>query len=470
MKREITQKLIPINQIDMGLRARKTYEAIDDLIQSIRSHGLIQPIAVVDKTLVDHWEGIDEESLNDDKRYLLLAGGRRMTAFRKGDIAEKIPARIYDEHLSADEMKSIELYENLHRVGLSWQEEVSLKEEIHNLQVKLHGKPVRGTSNGKGHRVEDTAEMLGEAKSTVSADINLAKAIKKMPQLAGAKNKSEAAKMLRKLKEDVDKETRAKRIEKQRAETPLDKQREKLRNSYIVGPINDDMFDSGFFYHAKNIDSGTFDTVELDPPYAIALEEQKKASRIVTDDYDDIHTDFYEVWMENMLSECYRILKPNGWIICWFGPDPWFDIILRLMRQAGFEVRGLPGIWNKGRGQTQQPTRYLGNGYEMFFYGRKGHAAIKDQGRLNVYDYPPVNAHKKDHPTERPIEMIQDVIQTFTEPSGRVIVPCAGSGNTMLACSNLGIFSVGYDIKEKFRNDYVVKVDEGVPGEYKSYK
>lgn len=470
MKKEITQQLIPIKQIDMGLRARKTYEAIDELAQSIRSHGLIQPIAVLDKELVEDWDGIEEEALNPDKRYLLLAGGRRITAYRKEEIDDLIPARIYDEHLSADEMKSIELYENLHRVGLSYQEEVMLKEEIHELQVKLHGKPIRGKSNGKGHRVEDTAEMLGEAKSTVSADINLAKALRKMPELAKAKNKSEAMKMLRKLKDDVDKEKQAKKIEKQRAETPLDKQREKLRNSFILGPDKEDPLESGFFHLSHKLDSGTFDTVELDPPYAIDLVGQKKAGRTVTDDYDDVKEEVYIAWMEKMLSESYRILKPNGWIICWFGPDPWFDTILSIMRQVGFEARGLPGIWYKGRGQTQQPALYLGNSYEMFFYGRKGKASIKDQGHLNVFNYPAINPSDKDHPTERPIEMIQDVIQTFTKPGGRVLVPCAGSGNTILACSNLGMFSVGYEIKEKFRNDYVVKVNESQPGEYKSYK
>ena len=128
LKKPIAQESIPVQQIDTGLRARKTYEKIEELSGSIRDHGLIQPIAVLDKEKVENWTGIDKDDLKEDKRYLLLAGGRRITAWRYGGHGDKIPARIYDKPITADEMKSIELYENLHRIGLSWQEEVNLTE------------------------------------------------------------------------------------------------------------------------------------------------------------------------------------------------------------------------------------------------------------------------------------------------------------------------------------------------------
>ena len=65
--------------------------------------------------------------------------------------------------------------------------------------------------------------------------------------------------------------------------------------------------------------------------------------------------------------------------------------------------------------------------------------------------------------------MIQDVVETFATPDSKCLVPFAGSGNTLLACNNLDIKAVGYDISEKYQNDFVIRVHEGEINNYKSY-
>lgn len=466
---KFTGKRIQIEDIDAGDRARREHEKvydertketheIKDLIQSIRTNGLINPITLADKTKIKDWKGINTEHLDDSKPYLLLAGGRRLFAFISGEIAKEIDARISDRILSSEEIKTIELEENLRRVGLTWSEEVTLKERIHNLQQKIHGKAVRGKK--VGHSIEDTAEMLDQDRTTLVKDIGLAKAMQKMPELATARTKADARKMLKKLQKDIKAEEKALTVQKRRQETPLDKQRKNLYDSYIL---------KDFFSGIKGVERETIDIVELDPPYAIDLKGEKRSHRTITDDYNEIDKAEYEEFMTNVLTECYRVMKAHSWLVCWFGPDPWFGTLLEIMRETGFTVRGLPGIWSKGRGQTQRPALYLANAYEMFFYARKGEPGIKKQGRINTFDFPPVAAQRKNHPTERPIEMIEEVLRTFSDPDSRVLVPFLGSGNTLLAASNLGMSAFGYDLVDTYRDYFVEKVSEGQPGGYRSY-
>lgn len=472
----VAQKRIPINEIDTSLRARKTYEDIEELSASITKHGLIHPIAILDKSKVKDWTGIEKEDLNSKKPYLLLAGGRRFTAWRFGDHGPAIPARIYDQPLTADKMKEIELYENLHRVGLSWQEKVDLEEQIHELQVKIHGKPIRGVADAEGHKVEDTAKMLNKSKATISQDIKLSKAMKKLPELAEAKTKTEALKMLQKLDETEKSEKRAKKIEAKNASTSEDIRKKKLVDSYHHG---------SFFDGVQNVSDESIDLVEIDPPYGIDLYTAKRGNPINSMGYMEVEDALYLDFMFDLFSECYRVMKAHSWMICWFGPHPWFEPIYKLIRLAGkpedmedeewleskqgFRTRRIPGIWNKMHGQTQQPTMYLGNSYEMFFYVQKGAPAIKQQGRSNVFTYEPVNSHNKVHPTERPVELMQEVLKTFGDEGCQLMVPFAGSGNTILAGNNLHMEGITWDTNKKYRDDFVVRAFEGEIANYKSY-
>jgi DNA modification methylase len=113
---------------------------------------------------------------------------------------------------------------------------------------------------------------------------------------------------------------------------------------------------------------------------------------------------------------------------------------------------------------------YLASSYEMFFYARKGEARIVKQGRSNVLDYKPVPPQYKIHPTERPIEMIQDLISTFTLPNARVLVPFLGSGNTLLAANNLGMSAFGYELTKEYKDSFIVKVSTSKIGEFSSYR
>lgn len=441
-------KIIKTSDIWTSERARKDYGDVREIIESFRSEGVIQPIAVKATPAME-------------KPYKLLAGGRRLKAATEMELPE-IPCRVYPETTTEVEELNIELAENICRLDLSMIERARLCKRIHDLQISIHGEKTSTRPEAPGWSKRDTADLLDRSPSSIVSDVMIANALEMFPQLEACRTKDEVRKLLTTMHESIVKEELAKRIEEQRAETPLDIRRQTLCNSFIVAD-----FFAGSHVH---IPDSSILLVEVDPPYAIDLHDMRKTdgpSKI--EGYNEIPSAEYPRFIDSTLKECKRVLVDGGWLIFWFGPEPWFEIIYNQIKKHGFELRRIPGIWAKPQGQTMHPDKYLSNNHEMFFYAAKGQAIINKRGRSNVFDFSGVSSAKRTHSTERPIELMEEILTTFALPGSRVLVPFLGSGNTLLAASNLGMSGLGYELTQAYKDSFIIRVHESEPGRYKSY-
>jgi site-specific DNA-methyltransferase (adenine-specific) len=73
-------------------------------------------------------------------------------------------------------------------------------------------------------------------------------------------------------------------------------------------------------------------------------------------------------------------------------------------------------------------------------------------GRMifNVMDWVRDTDTPKVHPTQKPVPLLERLIEIFTNPGDVVIDPCAGSGVTLLAAQNLGREGYGFEIKKEY--------------------
>ncbi|MCK5615904.1 ParB N-terminal domain-containing protein [Candidatus Pacearchaeota archaeon] len=428
--------IINLVDIHIGERFRQDYGDLTAMQRSIKKHGLINPVTV-------STAGIDA-----DCPYTLIAGGRRISALAEMGSME-IPCRIYNHILSNLELRSIELEENLQRKQLDWQEQVKLQQEIHNLQISIHGKKTSTAPDAAGFSVTDTAKLLNRDKSSVSRDLKLADTVREFPEMDwnSCKTKSDALKMTKKLEEKMIRTELAKRAEKKLGSGNV--RMSKLADAFVL---------QSFFDGVKKIPNESIDFVEMDPPYAIDLESNKRD--YAYEDYNEIDPQFYSEFMQKAFEECYRVMAANSWLVCWFGPDPWFENIFTWLIEAGFSSIRVPGIWIKPNGQTNNPSKRLAYSYEMFFYVWKGSPVLAKPGSRNVFIHNPVPPVKKSHPTERPVTLITDILKTFTTEGSRVLVPFAGSGTTMIAASECQMIPIGYDISPQYRESYLVRLAE----------
>jgi len=123
-----------ISTITIPDRQRKLYGDIDELAESIRVNGLIQPVVVTDDNI-------------------LVAGGRRLAACQKLGLTD-IPA-VKLGTLTPAQREMLELEENIRRLDLSWQERCQAISRIHRLRAS--DAILKGTDWG----YEQTAELLG---------------------------------------------------------------------------------------------------------------------------------------------------------------------------------------------------------------------------------------------------------------------------------------------------------------------
>lgn len=437
-------KTILLNQIYIGDRFRKEYEEIDQLAHSIKKNGLINPISVgVTKNLSSELQ--EQTSLP----FFLFAGGRRLQAISEVLKWDSIPCRVFSQELSSLEYRSIELAENIDRKDMTYVEKVNLLVEIDNLQTAIHGKRVTREQNS-GWTQADTAELVGKHPSSVTLDLRLGRAMKEFPelQLDKCKNKAEAMKRLKGVSKTITDNIKAEAFEKKNTRKP-DKLFSKLSSSYIVGDCMDTI---------SQLPASTINFVEIDPPYAIDLHNIKRDNECLN--YNEIDPEKYESLMTSLFKECHRVMKSNSWLICWFGPDPWFSLILQWLQKAEFEVRGIPGIWNKGSGQTQQPEIYLSNSYEMFFYARKGRPVLQKPGRSNVFNFPAIPPAKKNHPTQRPFALMKELYSTFQGPNSTGFIPFLGSGVGLLAGHFCKINMIGTDLSNNYKNGYIIELEK----------
>lgn len=419
-------KMIPITDITVGERFREDLGDITGLTESIAEKGVLQPITV----------------RQDDSGYTLLAGGRRIHAAAAAGLT-KIPALIRDQSEVVDaevDLREVELIENTFRKDFTWDEQVKLIARLDNLCRERNA----------DWSVRKTAKILGHSHPmNVSRALNLAEALEVMPELAQCKTQDEAAKTVKKFEEGLVVQELRRRQEQV--------QDQGLRDVLNLAKHNYKVGDALVELAKLPAGAGNLDFIEVDPPYGIDLPEMKRGDAAAT--YKEVDRDSYGAFLKQVAEQTFRIASSNCWMVFWFGPTH-HQLVLTTLRAAGWEVDEIPAIWNKGHGQTMQPEVYLGRAYEPFFICRKGRPALMKHGRNNVFDFPPVAGVKKIHPTERPVALIEEIIQTLCGINSRILIPFLGSGASLRAAYNLGCTGWGYDLNPEYKDKFLLAVQQ----------
>lgn len=424
---------IPLADIIVGERFREDFGNLEELVESIREKGVIQPISV-----------------SSDMR--LLAGGRRYAACSRLEL-KTIPALIRDGVDDVD-AREVELIENVHRKDFTWSEKARLVEAIDALYKAKD-------PNWSGRK---TAGLIDRGVASVSRDLQLAAAISVVPELAAYKTADDAFKVLKKMEEQQITEELAKR-QKARVEAPATAGRpdpehnikallRRANDSYHVGDAFEGM--------AKMRTGGHVHFIECDPPYGIALNEQKGSKDSAgnnVDSYQEVPTDQYEGFLDKLTHELFRVANKDCWLVFWYGPT-WHHQVITSLRKAGWLVDDIPAIWTKMVGQTLQPQIHLARTYEPFFVCRKGNPVLAKPGTGNVFNVIGVPHQQKYHPTERPLHLIRTILQTFTLPNNVVFVPFLGSGATLRGCFVEGMSGFGFDLNGEYKDKYLLTVEK----------
>jgi len=433
-----------ITDITIPTRFRSNYIKIEELALSIAKHGIFNPIILTQ---------------NGD----LNQGGRRVSALRliyeigQGNAEEFNIGKDFEEEILAEAPKQLlegslrkdihyrimniedrhtelilELEENLLREDITWQDRAKLIKAIHGECQAEHGE---SSKSGAGWNMTQTAKKLGLSSASVCHDIKIADAIDESNEdVVNSKDRASALRAIIKKAEDrVNFEIR-KREEASLESLDLDKQLFKL-----------DAIDC-----IKALPDGCFKHVITDPPYAIEFDKMT-ANKAESEHYEEMTISDYIPYMTQLSKVLYEKMH-SGYFVCFCAPMH-YQSLADAIASVGFVVSRHPLIWTKSGGpmKNNHPDRQLTEHAEFAVVSWKGLPTLNIPGKSNLFDYKShISITERFHITQKPIELLEDIVDTFTRPGESILDCFAGSGSTLKACAKLKRNFYGNDKSEYF--------------------
>jgi site-specific DNA-methyltransferase (adenine-specific) len=186
------------------------------------------------------------------------------------------------------------------------------------------------------------------------------------------------------------------------------------------------------------------DLVLTDPPYGTG---GRDGSVHLNDDSitgNRMSSDAY-VWLVRTYSRLifYRTVASAH---CYIFSD-WrrFKDVQIAFESGGWELRSLI-VWDKGNGMGQ----YWRSCHEfILWFTKRKPRALSHGGCFNVLHYPPVKG-QRNHPAEKPIDLVNFLIEASTRIGDLILDPFLGSGTTLVAAKQLGRRGIGIEIERKY--------------------
>lgn len=195
----------------------------------------------------------------------------------------------------------------------------------------------------------------------------------------------------------------------------------------------------------KSIESKSVDLILIDPPYLISRDSNfnkysDETSKELITKYGSISIDFgdwdkSEIDWDLLFREYQRILKDGGTLIIFY--DIWKSTELKLIADKYKFKQPRVCQWQKTNPvPINSKLNYLSNAIEYFFTFVKGKKptfnSVYDNG---VYKHPICHGKERySHPTQKPLQLISDIISKHSNPGDVVLDNFAGTGTTAHAC------------------------------------
>ncbi|TVQ64473.1 MAG: site-specific DNA-methyltransferase [Phycisphaerales bacterium] len=215
------------------------------------------------------------------------------------------------------------------------------------------------------------------------------------------------------------------------------------------------------------LEAGSVDCVVTDPPYGISVKgsvhhrQAGRGSRRL--DFFDGDEDWpmvsaivkrAQVQTLRLVNECASAY--------WFCGHRVFSDLVRVFEEEGYSTRFI--VWSKACPAPPPPGSGWSSGAELCVYaykpGRYFDGAEAPRSNVIVADsYRHGQPGKVDHPTQKPLGLIQTLAQVSCPPDGLVLDPFMGSGTTGVACVRTGRRFIGVEKEPKYFDIAVKRIE-----------
>jgi site-specific DNA-methyltransferase (adenine-specific) len=403
----MSDDVVPISVDDLEIGEVEKDEDFESLKASIKDQGLLHPPTV--------------RPVNG--KYEVVAGKKRALALKE---LEHVTIKCVVREMSADEAMVLGIHENLRRSNLSWYDSAALVKKLHALRQGEHGasashrpKKDKGKS---GWSMRDTAKELDAALGAVSESIMLADAVQDDPQLRNIKDRRTALKLVR---------SKAKQYTAELEQAaPLEFE----VNTVYLGSATDCL---------RRLDADIFDAVVTDPPWV-----KFKDKKFIAD--KETRPTFREI---------YRVMKADSFLFMFVGLED-FNDYQQLLPNYGFTVSKTALFWHKlGVLSRGVKAWEFGRDYEYILLAVKGSPVLATtQQQSAILPAKVIPSRSLVHPNEKPVPLIQKIVETCTHPGGLILDPFSGSGSHLEAAYRSGRRYIGIERDQEIHTRIVERL------------
>lgn len=199
----------------------------------------------------------------------------------------------------------------------------------------------------------------------------------------------------------------------------------------------------------SKIKSQTIDIVITDPPYLVNYKTNHRkdkyhefCSEIQSDTMD------YKPLIEETMKEAYRILRDDTSIYVFCSAST-IDTFKPIIEGAGFNVKNII-IWVKNNHTAGDLKAQYAKRYEMIIYANKGRRLINGERLTDVWHHNRVSWQKQKHQNQKPVDLIEKMLEKSSEPGDIVVDMFGGIGTTAIAAQNTNRNFIVSEIESKY--------------------
>lgn len=197
---------------------------------------------------------------------------------------------------------------------------------------------------------------------------------------------------------------------------------------------------------------GAVDHVIGDPPYEDELHAGAAEQRITRSDgremYGDLGFSGVNADRASIAAKCAEV--STGWVILFTlaeGVRAWRDEL-----QAAGAKWDTTCFWVKPDASPRFNGQGPARGAECFVtcWAGKGYRRWNAGGKRGIYTHCVNTGRQGEHPTEKPVPLMCEIIADFTQPAETICDPFMGSGTTGVAALQLGRKFIGIERDPKW--------------------
>ena len=219
----------------------------------------------------------------------------------------------------------------------------------------------------------------------------------------------------------------------------------------------------------KKLKNKSIDLLLTDPPYGISspYSAEKQIPRRLRKNGSDFimpKGEFGE-WDHGFSPHSWTdiiIPKISGWVVIFCAHTQikeYSDILL----DHGFVAVGTLA-WHKTNPVPFNHKFKLLSSYESAVVGKRPSTKFNGKSVHNVFTFKSPSPHHRIHPTQKPLELMQILIELFTDVGDKILDPFAGSCTTTLAAIKTKRKSISYESDMTYYNSAINRIKNHLEG------